>query len=133
MKLTSKSEYACLALIELSHYYNKMLVKIDDISKRQKIPKKFLEQILLQLKNAGYVKSKRGATGGYSLSKSPEKITVAEIIRLLDGALAPVNSASQYFYNSTPIEKNDNFLKLFKDIRNYISHKLENTTFFDLL
>ena len=133
MKLSSKSEYACLALLDLSENYKKGLIKIEDISTRKKIPKKFLEQILLTLKRSGYLKSKRGAEGGYALSKKPSEISLAEIIRLMDGALAPVESVSRYFYNKTPIEQSEALLKVFRDIRDHISDKLESTMFSDLL
>ena len=133
MKLSTRSEYACLALIDLSENYEKGLIKIEDISKRKKIPKKYLEQILNLLKRAGYLKSKRGSSGGYKLSKSPNKISLADIVRLMDGAIAPVNSVSKYFYESTPIDKNKNLLKLFKEIRNLISERMEKTTFADLI
>ena len=133
MKLSKKSEYACLALIDLSENYNKGLVKIGDISKRKKIPRKYLEQILLLLKGAGYLRSRRGADGGYKLSKPSGSISVAEIVRLMDGALAPVESVSTYFYEHTPIESNKKLMVLFKDIRDYAVNKLETTTFADLI
>jgi len=133
MKLSKKSEYACLSLIDLAEHYNKGLVKIDDICSRKDIPKKFLEQIFLILKNAGYIKSRRGSEGGYKLSKAPEKITIAEIIRLIDGALAPVESVSRYFYEHTPLEKSKKLLMIMRDIRDYISDKLENTTLKDVI
>ncbi|MCL6588990.1 MAG: Rrf2 family transcriptional regulator [Firmicutes bacterium] len=132
MKLSKKSEYACLALIDLAENQTS-LVKINEISLRKAIPKKYLEQILLLLKGAGYVKSIKGAGGGYKLAKAPEKITVAEIIRLIDGPLAPVESVSKYFYEHTPIEQNEKLLRVFKDIRDYIAAKLENTSFQDLI
>jgi len=131
--LSTKSEYACLALVDLSKQYDKGLVKIEEIAKRQHIPKKYLEQILLLLKTSGYLKSKRGSEGGYRLSKHPAKISVAEIVRLMDGALAPVESVSKYFYEPTPISKNKQLIRIFKEIRDYISKKLENTTFADLI
>ena len=133
MKLSSKSEYACLALIDLSERFNQGLCKISEVAKRKQIPKKFLEQILLILKQAGYVKSRKGAEGGYKLAKNPKDISVAEIVRLMDGALAPVDSVSQYFYEPTPIEKSKEMIILFKDIRDYVAKKLEKTTFADLL
>jgi len=133
MKLSTKSEYACLALIDLAENFNKDLVKIEDISKRKDIPKKYLEQILLLLNHAGYLHSKRGVDGGYKLSKHPGKISIAEIIRLMDGALAPVESVSKYFYEHTAIEKNKRLITIFKNIRDYISNKLEKTTFADLI
>lgn len=133
MKLSTRSKYACLALIELSRNYGKGFVKIEEIAREKKIPKKYLEQILLALKGGGYLRSKRGIEGGYKLSRSPDKIFLAEIIRLMDGALAPLESASKYFYEPCPIEQNKKLVKLFKEIRNYIANKLEKTSFADLI
>jgi len=133
MKLSRKSEYACLALIYLAGKYDSGYVKIEDIARDNEIPKKFLEQILLVLKSSGYLRSRRGSEGGYQLKKDPHQISLAEIIRLMDGALAPVESVSTYFYESTPIEKSDKLLLLMKDIRNYIAGRLEGTTFSDLV
>ncbi len=132
MKLSRKCEYAFLALIYLGEHKGEML-KINDIAEEKEIPRKFLEQILLILKGAGYVSSRRGMNGGYKLSTPPENITIAEIIRLFDGALAAVESASENYYESTPLEKNNELLAIFKDIRDYIANYLENTTIADLL
>lgn len=133
MKLSKKSEYAFLALIDLGRNYQEEPVKIMDLSLKNKIPKKYLEQILLQLKGSGYVKSIRGADGGYKIAKDPSKINMAEIVRLIDGALAPVDSVSTYFYEHTPIEQNEKLIVIFKDIRDYISNKLENINLEDLM
>ena len=132
MKLSTKSEYACLALIDLCENINSM-VKIEEISIRKKIPKKYLEQILLMLKRSGYLRSRRGPEGGYCLAREPHEITIAEIVRLMDGALAPVGSVSSYFYEHSPIEQNPRLVSIFREIRNYISDRLENTTFADLV
>ena len=88
---------------------------------------------MLHLKSSGYVKSVRGANGGYKLAKEPCDITLAETIRLFDGALAPVESVSVYFYEHTPIEQNKKLLGVFKDIRDYVANKLENTTYANLM
>ncbi|MGC9453976.1 MAG: RrF2 family transcriptional regulator [Phycisphaerae bacterium] len=133
MRLSRKSEYACLALIELAQHYNKGYLRTADIASARKIPRTYLEQILLILKRTGYVGSARGAEGGYKLSKPPEEITLAEILRLMDGALAPVESASKYFYEHTPIENSEKLLDIFRDIRTYISEKMEKTTFAELI
>ena len=133
MKLTSKSEYALLALIYLARNGGNNFVPVQLIASSQSIPPKFLEQILLILKRAAYVRSHRGQAGGYALGKPAELIHLAEIIRLFDGALAPTESVSAYFYESTPIEKEKNLLEVFRDIRNFISDKLENTTLADVL
>jgi Rrf2 family transcriptional regulator, cysteine metabolism repressor len=134
MRLSKKSEYACLALIYLSREYDKEnLIRIADISSAQNIPQKYLEQIMLLLKNSGYVIGVRGVNGGYKLAKNPGDITMAQIIRLIDGALSPVASASKYYYTATPIEKEEKLLNVFKEIRNSVSDKLEATTFEDLI
>ena len=133
MRLSRKSEYACLALIDLTEHYDQGYVKTMDISRRKEIPKKYLEQILLLLKSSGYVRSARGSEGGYKLARPAAKIAVADIVRLMDGAIAAVESASKYFYEHSPVEKSPKLLRLFKDIRDYTAKKLENTTFADLV
>ena len=133
MKLTSRSEYALLALLFLARHGSKGLVSVNTIAKAQGIPSKFLEQILLTLKRAGYLRSFKGHHGGYALAKLPEKISLAEVVRLLDGALAPTESVSVYFFQHTPIEKEKNLIKVFKEIRDYVSKKLEHTTLKDLI
>lgn len=133
MKLSRKCEYACLAMIELSGRNPDEYTKIESISNTWNIPRKFLEQILITLKNAGYLHSRKGADGGYKLAKESSKISLAEIIRLIDGALAPVESVSTYFYGSSPTEKHPGFINIMKDIRDYVSEKLEKTTFADLV
>ncbi|MBN2384255.1 Rrf2 family transcriptional regulator [bacterium] len=134
MKLSVKSEYACLALIALSEVYEKnQLMTITRIAEQKKLPKKYLEQILLMLKRNGYVKSYKGPNGGYKLGKKPENINVAEVIRLMDGALAPVESASKYFFEHTPIEKSPRLLETLRQIRDYISTTLEQLTFQQLI
>ncbi|MBF0594111.1 MAG: Rrf2 family transcriptional regulator [Candidatus Omnitrophica bacterium] len=133
MKLTSRSEYALLALLYLARQEADVLVSVDTIAKAQAIPPKFLEQILLTLKRARYLKSSKGQHGGYALGKSADKISLAEVVRLFDGALAPTESVSVYFFEHTPIEKEKSLIRVFKEIRDYVSKKLENTTLADLV
>lgn len=132
MKLTSRSEYALLALVYLSRNESEGYVSVETIALAQRIPPKFLEQILLALKRARYVRSWKGQRGGYRLAKPANKITLAEIIRLLDGALAPTESVSVYFYEATPIEKEKNLVRVFEELRDYIAEKLEQTTLADV-
>lgn len=133
MRLSNKTQYACLALIHLSENYEKDFIRIEDIAEQKKIPKKFLEKILISLKNAKYIRSRIGAGGGYQLTKKPEKINIAEIVRLMDGPIAPVVSASKYYYANSPIESNKKLLNVFKEIRNHAASILEKTTFADLI
>lgn len=131
MKLTTKSEYALLALLFLSRN-REGYFSVQTIAKAQNIPPKFLEQLLLTLKRARYVSSVKGQKGGYKLLKAPEKINLAEIIRLFDGALAPTESVSKYFYEPTPIENEKGLIKIFRELRNYVSDRLEKTTLADV-
>jgi len=133
MKLSRKSEYALLAMIDLAERFGKGNVRTSDICRRKKIPRKFLEQILLTLKRGGCVRSLRGYEGGFSLARPPEKVTLAEVLRLMDGALAPVDSASKFFYRKTPIEQHRRLLRVFREIRNMLAEKLEKTTLADVL
>lgn len=133
MKLTTKSEYSILALIYIARHQKKGFVKIEDICAKYDIPAKYLEQLFYVLKGNRYVQTKRGISGGYRLAKPSEKITIAEIVRLMDGALAPVESVSKYFYSHTKIEQEKKLIKVFREIRNFIANKLENLTLKDLV
>jgi Rrf2 family protein len=134
MRLTTRSEYALLALVYLArHDSEEAYISIETIATAQNIPPKFLEQIMLALKRAKYLRSLKGQHGGYRLAKPADKITLAEVIRLLDGALAPTESVSKYFYRSTPIEKEPNLIRVFIEIRDRILDKLENTTLADIM
>jgi Rrf2 family protein len=130
---STRSEYACLALIDLAQNQGDGVCTIRDISRRRKIPKKYLEQILLTLKRSGYLSSRKGPTGGYRLARPASRITLAEIIRLMDGALAPVGSVSRFFYEPSPLEQSPKMTALMRDIRDYISNRLERTTFAQML
>jgi len=132
VKLTCRSEYALLALVYLARHQKEEYISVQTIAAAQQIPSKFLEQILLTLKLAKYLNSSKGKNGGFRLAKSPDKISLAEITRLFDGALAPTESVSKYFYTHTPIEKEAGLLALFKEVRDFIADKMENTTLADV-
>lgn len=133
MKLTSKSEYALLALMFLARQKDDAFVTVETIASRRGIPPKYLEQILLALKRARYVRSSKGHGGGYRLAREARQITLAEIIRFFDGALAPTESVSKYFYESTPAEKEKKLMGVFREIRDAIAAKLETTTLADVV
>jgi Rrf2 family protein len=132
MRLTTRSEYALLALLYLARHYSQDYVTVETVATAQIIPHKYLEQIMLALKRARYVRSSKGQRGGYRLAKPADAITLAEVIRLFDGALAPTDSVSEHFYESTPVEKEKKLVALFKDIRDYAAAKLEKTTLADV-
>ena len=133
MKLTRRSEYALLALIHLARAKDEGYVAVSAIAEAQGLPAKFLEQLLMSLKRGGLVKSQKGPHGGYRLARPAGKISLAEVIRLLDGALAPTESVSTYFYESTPIEKEKRLLRIFKEVRDFVSAKLEKTMLQDVV
>jgi Rrf2 family protein len=133
MKLTARSEYALLALVFLARQPMDEYVSIETIAKAQGIPPKFLEQLMLALKRARFLRSAKGQHGGYTLAKPPHQISLAEVVRLFDGALAPTESVSENFYESTPIEKEHKLTNVFRDIRDYVSNKLESTTLADVI
>ena len=133
MKLTTKSEYSILALIYMARNENNSFMKIDEICSNCDIPKKYLELLFMILRQDGYIRTKRGSSGGYKLSRPAAKISVAEIIRVMDGALAATESVSRYFYSDTPLGKEKKVIKVFKEIRDYISKKLEAVTLADLV
>ncbi len=132
MKLTTRSEYALLALLYLARHYSQDYITVETVAGAQIIPQKYLEQIMLALKRARYVKSSKGQRGGYRLAKPADAINLAEIIRLFDGALAPTDSVSEYFYGTTPVEKESKLIAVLRSIRDYAAHKLESTTLADV-
>lgn len=136
MKFSKKSEYALRALIELTAQPGPALLQRHDIAERQNIPIEFLEQILLTLKNAGLLASKRGVNGGYSLLKSPEEITLGQVIRLLDGPLAPIACVSKTAYQKCqdcPYADTDScpIQQAMLGVRNAIAEILDNYTLRD--
>ena len=134
MKLSLRGEYALRALVVLGLNYGKSVVRIQTISEQQNVPKRFLEQILNDLKSAGVVESKRGVAGGYRLSKAPDQISLAVVIRHIEGPLAPVNCVSEKFYTrcSCPNEERCGIRSVMKEVRDAIVKILEDVTVAEL-
>jgi Rrf2 family cysteine metabolism transcriptional repressor len=134
MKLSVRGEYALRALLVLSQNYSEEVVRIQTISEQQNIPKKFLEQILNELKALGAVESKRGAGGGYRLARSPAEITLASVIRHMTGALAPVSCVSDRFYEpcTCPDEARCAIREVMKEAREAVVSIMERVTLADL-
>jgi Rrf2 family protein len=129
--MSKKCKYALKALVRLGKEYGGGPMLTDDIAQAEHIPKKFLELILLDLKHAGYVRSKQGKRGGYRLVQPPGQITLAEIYRLFDGAIALVPCVSQKFYESCddcPDEKKCRLKKVFIDVRDQTFELLAGIT-----
>ncbi len=132
MKMSTKSEYTLLALMYLARH-DGSYVKMADICDYYGISKKYLELLFSILRQNRYIKTKRGAEGGYALARPAKEISLAEIIRLMDGALAPTESVSTYFYADTPISQEEKLLDLFGEIRDYIANRMENVYLADLV
>ena len=133
MKLTTKSEYSILALIYLARNEKKGFIKIEEICSECDISKKYLEYLFTILRQSRFIKTKRGAGGGYKLARPACDISVAEIIRLLDGALAPTESVSKYFYANTPLSREEKIIAVFQEIRDYTAQRLEDLKLSDVV
>ena len=134
MKLSLRGEYALRAMVVLGLNYEKPVVRIQTVSEQQNVPKRFLEQILNDLKSAGFVQSRRGVAGGYRLARRPERITLAEVVRHVEGALAPVSCVSERFYEkcSCPDEARCAIRSVMKEVRDAIVRILEAVTLAEL-
>lgn len=132
MKLSKKSDYALRAMIYLAMNYQKRTLQIKEISAKEKIPQKFLENILLTLRKVGFLNSKMGLKGGYELARSPDLITLGEVIRALDGAIAPVDCVSQMSYKKCSEEVTCVIRSVMMDVRNAITDVLDTMTFADM-
>jgi len=132
MKLSFKGDYALKIILDLSLSHTKGISQIKDISKRQDIPTKFLEQIITTLKGAGYVKTVRGPKGGVFLSKPPSKITMGDIIRLMEGPTSPITCVSKSGYDKCSYEKKCAFKGYFEEVRTRINDVVDKTTFQDI-
>jgi Rrf2 family protein len=134
MKLSLRGEYALRALVVLGQNYGPEVVRIQAISDQQNIPKRFLEQILNELRSARLVESKRGVAGGYRLALPPEKIRLSTVVRHIEGALAPISCVSERFYEkcTCPDENTCGIRSVMKDVREAIVKILENTTVADV-
>jgi Rrf2 family protein len=134
--LSFKTRYAMLALIKLAKEYGNGPILIHVIAKSEKIPQRYLENILLEIKKTGMIGSKLGKDGGYFLKRPPEKIDLATIVRHFEGSLAMIYCVSEKAYQSCEFCKNEKKCKLrsvFMDIRNYTSKKLQGTKLSDLM
>ena len=133
--LSKKSKYALKALMVLAKEYGQGPVLISDVAQREGIPRKFLELILLELKNQGILQSKKGKGGGYFLRRKPDDITFGEVIRVLDGPLAAVSCVSQTAYMACAecVDEQTCGVRLaMKEVRDATARILDHTTLADV-
>lgn len=132
MTLTKKGEYALRAMIQLglAKALGKGLVPVSELAQSNRLPLKFVERILLELREAGYVDTQRGKLGGYLLAKPMSEIRMGELVRLIDGRLAPIACASETEYArcTCPDEEHCGLRMLMIDVRNAISNILDRYT-----
>ncbi|HVS52660.1 MAG TPA: Rrf2 family transcriptional regulator [Opitutaceae bacterium] len=137
MKLSKKGEYALRSLINLgiAREVGRPLVRVSELADSEKLPVKFLEQILQALKDAGLVRSERGKFGGYRLAKPTNKIPIGDVVRLIDGPLAPIGCVSQSAYEkcTCPDEEHCGLRMLMLDVRNAIAGILDRYTLADVV
>ena len=130
MRISAKGEYAIKAMLDLAMHRGRLLVPIQEIAARQRIPQRYLEQVLLALKRAGLLTSKRGSTGGYHLSTSPDEVTVGAVLRAVEGTGAPFESVPHGRRNGGHA---DDLGELWEEISEAVSSVVDRWTLGDLV
>lgn len=129
MKISKRGEYALRALIDLgiAHEGGRELIRLQEIVEKEKIPTAFLEQIFMQMREAGFIDAKRGKNGGYFLARPADTISMGQVVRLIDGPLAPIRCVSQTQYErcTCPDEEHCGLRMLMLDVRNSIANILD--------
>jgi Rrf2 family protein len=133
MKISQKGLYALQAMMMLARHYNQGAIRIRDVAYEEELPEKFLELILLELKNARMVESVRGAKGGYQLRRAPSEIRLSDIIRLIDGPLAPFGDAEQLRSLIDRDAQHRALYQVFLDVRDAAAKILESTSLADIV
>jgi Rrf2 family cysteine metabolism transcriptional repressor len=134
MQVTQKSLYALRAVFELAKYRKQGPKKIADIASAQAIPQRFLESILSQLKQAGFVESCRGNDGGYVLIRPPKELTVGQVMEFIQGPVGPTACLiNKSRVNECSLRKDCIFMGMWKKIHDAILDVYNNTTFYDLM
>ncbi|MGE4286098.1 MAG: Rrf2 family transcriptional regulator [Phycisphaerae bacterium] len=123
-----KTDYALRVLFTLVEHYGRGPIPIRELARRNEVPKRFLEHIMLDMKTQGWVRSSMGKQGGYVLAKSPDQITAGEVVRHFDGVLAPIGCVSVRHYEHCDQEPVCRFRRLFLDVRNYAAQLMDNAT-----
>ncbi len=133
MSISQKCQYGLRAIFELAKNDGAGPLKMMEISRRQAIPLRFLEIILNELKRGGFIRAMRGKDGGCLLARSPDELTVGEIIRFIEGSFAPVGCLNEGNTESCPLQGNCVFLGLWEKAQSALSQVYDGTTFQDLI
>jgi Rrf2 family protein len=128
MRVSKETDYALRALFTLVDHFGGAPIPIRELARRNDVPRRFLEQIMLKLKTQGWVDSVAGVRGGYVLARNPEKITMGEVVRHFDGILAPIDCVSVTGYQRCSQEPVCRFRRVFFDARNYVAELMDRTT-----
>ena len=128
MKLSRKSDYALRALFTLVGFRGRGPMSIRELAEKNDIPRRFLEQIMLDMKKLGWVTSVAGRIGGFKLAKRPEELTMGQVVRHFDGVLAPIPCVSSTHYESCSQESHCRFRRVLLEIRNYTSKIMDQAT-----
>jgi len=128
VRISRKTDYALRALFTLVDHFEGAPIPIRELARRNDIPKRFLEQIMLDLKAQGWVNSVAGIRGGYVLARPPSKITMGEVVRHFDGILAPIDCVSVTGYKRCSQEPVCRFRRVFLDARNYVAGVMDRAT-----
>lgn len=128
MKITKKGEYALRALLALAYAHGERTLNLREIAKHEKIPYKFLEQIMILLKRTKFVESVKGKFGGYSLARDPKEITLGQIIRAVEGPLAPIGTAVELRRKIQSEEKHPGLFVTLLEVRDAIADILDQKT-----
>ncbi|MDO8784789.1 MAG: Rrf2 family transcriptional regulator [Syntrophales bacterium] len=131
MKISYKCEYVLRVMADLSQKYPEALSHIEEIAKRQQIPKKYLGQILLSLKKRGFLESKKGPQGGYTLSRHPKEISLGEVIRFVEGLASSSNLSYSAPGEQSPAVKNI-FAEIWQEVDDAVSGILDKISFEDI-
>ena len=137
MKLSKRGEYALRAIIDLAiaAELGRPIVQVSELAAKERLPIKFMEQIFIQLKAGGLVSTTRGKLGGYSLARPPSKIKFGEVVRLIEGPLAPIGCTSVTSYErcTCPDEAHCGLRMLMLDVRNALARILDRTSLADVV
>jgi Rrf2 family protein len=128
VRISRRTDYALRALFTLVDHFGGAPIPIRELARRNDVPKRFLEQIMLALKSQGWVDSSAGIRGGYFLAKNPAKITMGEVVRHFDGILAPIDCVSVTGYQRCSQESVCRFRRVFFDARNYVANLMDRMT-----